>query len=100
MALAAQYANEFATLILPTISLSVDYLAPVANGSWIEARPEIAKVTRGMVFVSELLTADGEPAVRAHGIFKRPPTEPTSPTQERSTGAALRDLLTRREAGR
>ncbi len=93
MAIAAQFANDFATLILPTISLSLDYLGPTANGSWVEARPEIAKVTRGMVFVSELVMADGEPVVRAHGIFKRPSADMTAGASARSTGAMLRGLL-------
>ncbi len=95
MAIAAQFEHDFATLILPTISLSVDYLAPAANGSWIEARAEIAKVTRGMVFVSELVMSDGEPVVRAHGIFKKPSPDALGSAPTRGTGAALRELLGR-----
>ncbi len=95
MAIAAQFANDFPSLILPTINLSLDYLGPTANGSWVEARPEIAKVTRGMVFVSELVMADGQPVVRAHGIFKRPSPDAAASAATRSTGAMLRNLLNR-----
>ena len=93
MAIAAQFEHDFPTLILPTISLSLDYLGPTAKGSWVETRAEIAKVTRGMVFVSELVTADGQPVVRAHGIFKKPSPDAASAAPGRSTGAMLRELL-------
>ncbi len=93
MAVAAQFEHDFPSLILPTISLSVDYLAPAANGSWVEARAEIAKVTRGMVFVSELVMADDQPVARAHGIFKKPSPEAAADTPMRSPGASLRRLL-------
>ena len=95
MAIAAQFEHDFPTFILPTISLSVDYLGPTANGSWVEARAEISKVTRGMVFVSELLMADGEPVVRAHGIFRKPSPDAAGEAPAGGTGAMLRNLLGR-----
>ncbi len=95
MAIAAQFEHDLPTLILPTISLSLDYLGPTANGAWVEARAEIAKITRGMVFVSELVTADGEPVVRAHGIFRKPSADAAEVAATQRTGARLRSLLGR-----
>ena len=94
MAIAAQFAHEMQTLILPTISLTLDYLAPTLLGTWVEAVPEIVKVTRGMVFANEILTVDGQPVVRASGIFKIPSVR-TEPGAEPpvNTGARLRAFL-------
>ena len=92
MGLAAQFEQTLGTYILPTISLSLDYLAPTPMGSWVEARPEIVKVTRGMVFASETMMADGQPVARAHGIFKIP-SQAGAATLD--TGALLRQFLSR-----
>jgi uncharacterized protein (TIGR00369 family) len=94
MAMAAQFELELATLILPTISLTLDYLAPTLNGAWVEAVPEIVKVTRGMVFTNEILTVDGQPVARASGIFKIPSNK-TGPggAPVSDTGARLRAFL-------
>lgn len=55
----------------PTISLTIDYLAAAIPGAWIEGRTEVLRMTRGLGFVQCMLIADGEPVVRASGIFKR-----------------------------
>ena len=55
---------------LPTISLQLDYLAPAPLGCWVQGEAEVLRVTRSLVFVQGLVTADGEPAVRISGIFK------------------------------
>ena len=92
MGLAAQFEHPLGTLILPTISLSLDYLAPTPKGSWVEATVEIVKITRGMVFTSEVMMADGQPVARAHGIFKIPARrDEDAPTAD--TGAMLRRFL-------
>jgi uncharacterized protein (TIGR00369 family) len=93
LGVAAQFEYPLGTFILPTISLSLDYLAPTPKGAWVEARAEVSKVTRGMVFVSETVTADGDPVVRAHAIYKIP--SQTSETPAIDTGAKLRTLLER-----
>jgi uncharacterized protein (TIGR00369 family) len=95
MGLAAEFQHALGTLILPTISLSLDYLAPTANGSWVEARAEIVKVTRGMVFANEIVMADGQPVARAHGIFKIPSQTGTAAASTIDTGAMLRAFLAR-----
>ena len=94
MGLAAQFEHTLGTLILPTISLSLDYLAPTPKGAWVEATAEILKVTRGMVFTSEVVMADGQPVARAHGIFKIPGRGgEDAPVAD--TGAMLRKFLHR-----
>lgn len=55
---------------LPTINLQLDYLAPAPLGAWVEGEADVLRATRTLVFVQGLVTADGEPAVRASGIFK------------------------------
>lgn len=59
-----------ATTILPTVSLSVDYLAGVAPGAWVEAVGGTIAVTRNLAFAQAVVTADGVPAVRASGTYK------------------------------
>ena len=55
---------------LPTISLSTDFLSPAPEGAWIEARADVLRLTRTMVFAQCLVTADGKNVVRASGVFK------------------------------
>ncbi len=94
MSIAAQFAHDIQAFILPTISLTLDYLASTPNGAWVEAVPEIVKVTRGMVFANEILTVDGQPVVRASAIYKIPFSK-TAPDEApvANTGASLRALL-------
>lgn len=55
---------------LVTVSLATDFIGPARIGAWVEARPEVLKVTRGMLFGQCLVTADGEPVLRASGTFR------------------------------
>ena len=55
---------------LPTVSLSVDYLAPAPLGAWVEGRTEVLRRTKRLVFSQMVATADGEICVRANGIFR------------------------------
>lgn len=54
----------------PTISISVDYVAAAPAGSWVEADTTLVKVTRSMLFVQAVITADGEVVSRANGIYR------------------------------
>ncbi len=58
---------------LPTINLQLDYLAPAPLGAWVQGEAQVLRVTRALVFVQGLATADGVPAVRTSGIFKLGP---------------------------
>jgi len=64
---------EVGLRFLPTISLQLDYLAPVPLGAWVEGTAQVLRVTRSMVFLQGLVSADGTPAVRASGVFKLGP---------------------------
>ncbi|MCB4821147.1 PaaI family thioesterase [Roseicella aerolata] len=55
---------------LVTVSLTTDFLAPAALGTWVGARPEVLTVTRSTLFGQCLVTADGGPVLRASGTFR------------------------------
>lgn len=59
-----------ATTILPTINLSLDYLAAVLPGAWVEGVGGVVSVTRNFAVAQGVVTADGVPAVRTSGIYK------------------------------
>ncbi len=73
---AAQYQADIPRQFLPTISLQMDFLANVPLGSWVQGQADILKVTRNLVFSHGIVTADGQPALRASGVFKRGPLLP------------------------
>ncbi len=78
---------------LPTISLSIDYLAPAKLGAWVEGRTEVLKRTQRLVFAQMTATADGEICIRANGTFKIGP-------EVQFDGGALTALLSRTSAPR
>lgn len=53
-----------------TISLTVDFMAPVGPGAWVEAEVVCPKKTRTLVFTQAIITADGEPVARTSGIYR------------------------------
>jgi acyl-coenzyme A thioesterase PaaI-like protein len=55
---------------MTTVSLSVDFLAPVPAGAWLEGRVEILRATRNLVFCQGLYRVDGAPVLRVDGIVK------------------------------
>ncbi|GBR07608.1 PaaI family thioesterase [Acetobacter oeni] len=89
LATTAMYENNLQVPILPTISLTVDFLAPGPIGAWVEFRADVLRVTRNTVFVQGIGRIDGNPVVRTSAVFKRPPPDP----EGFDTGAKLRDFL-------
>ena len=81
MVLSANYQEKLGRF-LPTINLTADFIAPAPVGAWLEARTQVLRVTRTMLFAQCLVHADGVCAVRASGAFKlgpalaRPDDEP------------------------
>jgi uncharacterized protein (TIGR00369 family) len=69
---------EVGLRFLPTISLQIDYLAPVALGAWVQGEAQILRTTRSLVFAQGLVTADGAPVARVSGVFKIGPPFPGS----------------------
>ena len=55
---------------LPTINLQIDYLSSAPLGAWVQGEAEVLRVTRNMVFMQGLVTADGVNVARVSGIFK------------------------------
>jgi len=66
----ARYQGGLPDNFLPTINLSVDFLAPAKLGAWVEGETEVLRRTKNLVFAQCTVTADGEPCLRASGIFK------------------------------
>jgi uncharacterized protein (TIGR00369 family) len=58
----------------PTISLSIDFLAPAPLGAWVEADVSVVRTTTTMVFVQALVTVDGDPVAGVHSIYRNLPT--------------------------
>ena len=54
---------------LVTASLTVDFAAPVPEGSWIEGTADVQRITRRSAFANCYLVADGVRAVRASGVY-------------------------------
>ncbi|MFT3792221.1 MAG: PaaI family thioesterase [Rudaea sp.] len=54
----------------PTISLSIDYLAPVLAGNWVQAEVMLAKTTSTMLFTQALISADGSLVARSSAIYR------------------------------
>ncbi|MES2492543.1 MAG: PaaI family thioesterase [Pseudomonadota bacterium] len=57
----------------PTISLSVDYLAPVPAGSWLVADVTLLRATRTMLFTQAVLTVDAQVVARSNAIYRNVP---------------------------
>ena len=55
---------------LPTISLQIDYLSQAPLGAWVQGEAQVLRVTRSMIFMQGLLTADAVTVARVSGIFK------------------------------
>lgn len=54
----------------PTISLSLDYLAPATLGAWVEAEVTLVKQTKTMLFTQAIMTVGGEPVARSSAIYR------------------------------
>ena len=67
---AAMYQALGGRRFLPTISLQIDYLAPAAIGAWVQGSADVLRMTRNMIFMQAILTADDVPIARVSGIFK------------------------------
>ncbi len=55
---------------LPTINLQIDYLSGSPLGAWVQGEAQVLRVTRSLIFMQGLVTADGANVARVSGIFK------------------------------
>lgn len=67
---AQHVAKEASGRFLPTINLQIDFLAQAPLGSWVQGEAQVLRVTRRMVFMQGLVTADGVSVARVSGLFK------------------------------
>jgi uncharacterized protein (TIGR00369 family) len=67
---AAMYQALGGRRFLPTISLQIDYLAPALMDAWVQGDAEVLRMTRNMLFMQAIITADDIPIARVSGIFK------------------------------
>lgn len=54
-----------------TVSLNVDYVSGARAGQWLECTGRISRETRSLIFIKGELTADGEIAMTATGVWKK-----------------------------
>ena len=53
----------------PTVSLSIDYLAPVPHGAWVELSGRLLRRTKTLLFADGQMIVDGAIMARVDGIF-------------------------------
>lgn len=58
--------------LLATVNMTVDFMAAVKRGQWVEGTSQVVRRTRSLVFVEGRLTADGETVLRANAVLKVP----------------------------
>lgn len=68
--IASRFQSKTDMGFLPTVNLSCDFLAPAPLDAWVEGRADPLRITKNLLFAQGLVTADGEPVLRANGIFK------------------------------
>lgn len=61
------------TITVPTVSMTLDYLAPASLGEWLESRVKILHRTRRMAFVQAMLVSNDAPVIRGSGVFRITP---------------------------
>lgn len=69
-ALSAQYHVGATRVVAPTVTLATDYLHPITRGDWVEARTEIVKETRNMIFTLMTGYVGDEAVFSSRAIFK------------------------------
>jgi len=55
---------------LLTVSLDVDFLAPVKVGHWLEGRTEVLRAGKSLIFSQGRMTVGGETVARANAVLK------------------------------
>lgn len=57
-------------LALVTVNLSMDFVAAAQQGQWIEFRPTVIKIGKGLCFASAVVMADEKICARANATFQ------------------------------
>ena len=81
---AAQHAAKTANLVTPTISMTIDFLAPARFGDWIESRTDLLRATRTMLFSQTVAAVGYRKVFRSSCVFKigRPAAHPGSTIEQ------------------
>jgi uncharacterized protein (TIGR00369 family) len=66
----AQHEGGATNNVTPTVNMSIDYLAPVLLGDWLEGDTILLKTTRNLLFCQTVAKVDEKPVFRSSGIFK------------------------------
>lgn len=56
--------------LMPTISMSLDYIAPVVLGDWLEGDTQLLRATRSTLFQQTLATVEGRPVFRSSCVYR------------------------------
>ena len=70
----------------PTVSLTLDFIAPARLGAWVEGRAEFLRAGKSLFFAQGLATADDVLCLRASAIFKVTAPMGTIPSPEAMFG--------------
>lgn len=62
--------NAAGKVPVATIQLDLNYLAPVRPGAFVEARGEVVRMTRSVIFLRGTLASEGRAVLAASGIWK------------------------------
>lgn len=68
-AYSVRLAADLPVTSIPTVSLTTEYLRPVHRGDWVEARTELTKRGRNLLFSRATATVDGRTVFTSTGIF-------------------------------
>ena len=71
---------------IPTISQASDFVGAAPVGAWVESKPRIVRLTRSLAFLETMITADGEPALRASTVYKLGPKKIPSARERYAQG--------------
>ena len=60
-------------VMLPTVSLTMDFIGTAPLGGWVEGRTQVLRTTRNLVFAQCLLIIEPEIVARASAVLKQGP---------------------------
>lgn len=71
MAYGVQHMVGYASAVVPTITMNLDFLAVVQAGDWVAGRCAVTRETRQMVFAEMRCMVGARPVMNARAIFKK-----------------------------
>jgi uncharacterized protein (TIGR00369 family) len=57
-------------LLMPTINMTLDYVAPVVLGNWLEGHTTLLRATKATLFQQTLAMVDGSPVFRSSCVYR------------------------------